>query len=161
MGSVSKPRSSFWELSNIFFTIITLSLMVPTSPRYRALRCAPSYANLYLGEWELAISGDESLTPFMEHVLMWMRYIDNVFLVWDGSPELLQDFMTELNHNEFNLNFTMTHDSSNITFLDVTIHKDEDGRLTSSLYRKTTAGNSIFPSSCTCKLHPFQPIPQD
>lgn len=45
----------------------------------------------------------------------------------------------------------MVQDSSSITFLDVTIHKDENGLLSSSLYRKPTAGNSILHAS---SFHP-------
>lgn len=41
----------------------------------------------------------------------------------------------------------MIWDKSSITFLDVIIHKDEKGSLSSSLYRKPTAGNSILHAS--------------
>lgn len=64
---------------------------------------------------------------------------------------LITNFLYQLNHNNFNLTFTMTWDCCSITCLDVTIHKDENGLLTSSLYRKPTAGNSI---PHTSSFHP-------
>lgn len=67
--------------------------------------------------------------------------------MWDGSIELLQPFLHKLNQNNFHLNFTMTWDQSSTTFLDVTIYKDENGLLSSSLYRKPMAGNSILHAS--------------
>lgn len=65
--------------------------------------------------------------------------------------ESLQTFVQQSNTNIFNLTFTMSHDTDNIMFLDIQIHKDEDGLLFSSLYRKSTAGNGILHAS---SLHP-------
>lgn len=48
----------------------------------------------------------------------------------------------------------MTFHEHEITFLDVTIHKQQDGSLTSSLYRKSTSGNSILHAT---SFHP-QPL---
>lgn len=65
--------------------------------------CAPSYANLYLGEWERMLLSSVELAVYMDHIILWYRYID-VFAVWDDSLALLNEF---LNVNYFNLKFTM------------------------------------------------------
>lgn len=106
--------------------------------------CAPLYANLYLGEWESMLEQSEPSRTYMDNVVIWRRYIDNILLVWDGTLDNLHSFLQELNTNPFNLTFTMTFHEHTITFLDVTIHKQQDGSLTSSLYRKRTSGNSIL-----------------
>lgn len=80
----------------------------------------------------------------MSHVLAWYRYIDDVFLIWDGPDDLLHKFIDFININEFNLSFTMSHSTTEITFLDVLVKKQPDGSLSSQLFRKPTAGNSLL-----------------
>lgn len=113
--------------------------------------CAPYYANLYLGEWEHQLSADDAWSLYMNHVTEWYCYIDDVLLLWDGLDDLLHEFMTRINTNDFNLKFTMSHSASEITFLDVSVHKQPNGSLSSELYRKITAGNSLLHAS---SFHP-------
>ncbi|XP_073460898.1 uncharacterized protein [Aquarana catesbeiana] len=113
--------------------------------------CAPSYANLYLGEWEHSLLVQESLSVYMRHVITWRRYIDDIFMIWDGPTELLHEFLNCINKNDFNLKFTMTHSPKEITFLDVLVQRSPDGNLSSELYRKPTAGNSLLHAS---SFHP-------
>lgn len=70
--------------------------------------------------------------------------------------DLLNTFMSAINKNNFNLNFTMSFSKVMITFLDVKISKDMDGTLSSGLFRKPTAGNIILHAS---SAHP-QPLIQ-
>lgn len=91
-----------------------------------------------------------ALAPFMQFVKIWHRYIDDIFLIWEGPQEDLVLFLEQLNQNEFNLRFTMSWNDSSIDF-DITIHKDDLGILSSSLYRKRTAGNTILHAS---SFHP-------
>lgn len=109
--------------------------------------CAPSYANLYLEEWEKMFLADESLSMYTDHILGWYRYIDNVFIIWDGSLDLHQQCLDRVNKNEFYLGFTMSYDKECITFLDVEVYRGEGGTLCSKLYRKPTAGNTILHAS--------------
>lgn len=87
--------------------------------------CAPSYANLYLGEWELMLTQSEHMRPYVENVIIWYHYIDDILFVWDRPSDKLLSFLHELNNNIVNLTFTMIYNHSSITFLDVTIHKVE------------------------------------
>lgn len=52
-----------------------------------------------------------------------------------------------MDNNICNLNFTMSYSPTRINFLDVTIHKEKDGTLTNSPYRKATAGNMVLHAS--------------
>lgn len=94
---------------------------------------------------------DESLLMYTDQILAWYRYIDNVFVIWDGSTETLQHCLSRMNKNLFNLNFTMTHDREHIAFLDVEVFRDNERNLVSNLYRKPTAGNGILHTS---SFHP-------
>lgn len=69
---------------------------------------APSYADLYLGMWERSPMADEQLTMYTDLITVWQRYIDDVFMIWEGPVELLPVFLARLNRNWFNLTFTMS-----------------------------------------------------
>ncbi|XP_040178452.1 uncharacterized protein LOC120911183 [Rana temporaria] len=105
--------------------------------------CAPSYANLYLGEWEKLFLTSTPVQPLIHLVSGWHRYID-VLMIWEGSIPELERFMTIMNCNDFNLKFTMNFSSSRIAFLDVTLLKSPDGTLSTGLFRKPIAGNTIL-----------------
>lgn len=99
---------------------------------------APAYTNLYLGGWEWHIFSDGELSMYTDQVMCWMRYIDDIFLIWMGTPAMLIAFVETLNRNSFNLRFTLNSSMERITFLDLSIYKDEDNCLSTSLYRKET-----------------------
>lgn len=70
----------------------------------------------------------------MGHIKVWRRYIDDVFVVWEGPETRLLKFFNLLNTNNYNLKFTMTHDKQTITFLDVRLYVSSEG----TLFRKST-----------------------
>lgn len=106
--------------------------------------CAPSYANLYLGELENYFLSDDRSSVFTEKLLVWYRYIDNIFLIWNWSVDTLNQCIASMGRTDFNLKFTIACDHHKITFLDVTILKNPAGHLSSVLYHKETAGNTIL-----------------
>lgn len=109
--------------------------------------CAPSYANLFLGGWERSVFSDDLLEPFLNHVLGWFRFINDLLVIWTGTDQLLKAFIERLNINQFNLHFTFTYNTQSISFLDVQIIKNSAGQLTTDLYRKPTAGNTLLHAS--------------
>ncbi|XP_040188254.1 uncharacterized protein LOC120920313 [Rana temporaria] len=106
--------------------------------------CAPSYANLYLGEWEREFLLGESASMCAANILVWQRYIDDIFIVWDGLENELQEMLRLMNINSFNLFFTMSYNDKEVSFLDIRIFKELDGALGTSLFRKETAGNTLL-----------------
>lgn len=55
--------------------------------------CAPSYANLYLGWWEFSTVFGDFPPEGVDHVGLWARYIDDIFVIWQGSS---QNFLISL-----------------------------------------------------------------
>ncbi|OCT57705.1 hypothetical protein XELAEV_18003163mg [Xenopus laevis] len=51
-------------------------------------KCAPSYANLYLGEWEHYVFSAEEYEMYLGHVLRWHRYINDIMLIWQGPQTI-------------------------------------------------------------------------
>ena len=55
--------------------------------------CAPSCANIFMGRFE-----SERIYPKIESIIQsYLRYFDDVFLIWTGSKEKFERFVEELN----------------------------------------------------------------
>ncbi|CAJ0963758.1 unnamed protein product [Ranitomeya imitator] len=83
---------------------------------------APSYACLFLGLWERKIFITDA-TPLSSNVLMWARYIDDVFAIWQGTEKDLLKFIDDLNVNDSNIKLTCHYSRERIDFLDVCIRR--------------------------------------
>lgn len=69
---------------------------------------APSYANLFMEKWEEEYLFLEN-NPFSEHIITYKRYIDDCIILWRGSEALFLEFITYINTNHMNINFTSEH----------------------------------------------------
>ena len=77
-------------------------------------KMAPSYANLFLGFFEANALKN---APFQPHT--WLRYIDDIFMIWTEGLDNLKIFIDYLNNIHSTIKFTSSHSSTNIPFLDV------------------------------------------
>ncbi|XP_063781355.1 SCO-spondin-like [Pseudophryne corroboree] len=103
-------------------------------------RFAPSYANLYMGLFEdTHVWGGD----FGANLVLYGRYIDDLFIIWDGDLTSAQQFVSSLNSNHFNLKFTHSYHPRTINFLDVTLEARE-GKIYTSNYYKEVATNSYL-----------------
>ena len=66
-----------------------------------------------------------------------MRYIDDIFGIWDGTEEELKLFHKAANSVHSNIEVDLRFSEAKIDFLDVTI-SIENGFLTTDLYAKST-----------------------
>ena len=78
--------------------------------------CAPAYANTFMAEFEqkqiYALTKDKSI--------LFLRYIDNIFMVCTKSEKQLKDFMSEINQKHPSIKF----DCRQIEFLDNLVYID-------------------------------------
>ena len=105
---------------------------------------APSYACLTMGLWEEKFIYNSQNNAFLHKIALWRRYIDDVLLVWTGTKDELNAFLTYANSTTNYLSFTMEHDTNKIDFLDLTIFKGEDGKLETTIYRKPLSRNTLL-----------------
>jgi hypothetical protein len=56
--------------------------------------------------------------PLLSKILIWKRYIEDVFMLWEGSQQELNEFQTLLNESSEYLQFTMQTDERKIHYLD-------------------------------------------
>ncbi|CAJ0917088.1 unnamed protein product [Ranitomeya imitator] len=112
-------------------------------------KCAPAYANTFLGWWEEKFV--YPLTSFAAHVHAWYRFIDDIFILWKGTKEECILFFDHLNTNPHNIFLTYSISASEITFLDLRIFPHEK-HLATDLFRKPTATNALLEFS---SFHPW------
>ncbi|KAM4040470.1 uncharacterized protein ACNLHF_011801 [Anomaloglossus baeobatrachus] len=86
---------------------------------------------------------------------MWLRFIDDVFMIWEGEIQQLKQFMDGLNNNRLNIGLTFNFSSESIEYLDVKVSKGCDGMLITDVHRKGTAVNSLLSARSS---HPAQTI---
>ena len=89
-----------------------------TSGTAMGKKFAPSYANIYMAEFEQEVLEKATKLP-----LVYWRFLDDIFIIWPHSEiEFLEFFKLLNNHsNSIKLKYTMSTDT--IDFLDVTIFK--------------------------------------
>lgn len=111
---------------------------------------APSLANLFMTKWE------EDIVYAMGNpqLLLWAQYIDNILLLWGGTPEDLTNFFSVLNTNDRGIVLTYESSKSKIHFLDLVIERS-DQQFIFSTYFKPTDRNVYIPiDSCHHKSWP-------
>lgn len=104
-------------------------------------KCAPVFANLYMGAFESLCIFDNS--TFYLSIKFYRGYIDDLYLIWQGSEVALQDFIGHLNYNDWGLNFTGHTDKSHIDFLDLNIFIDK-GKIHTKTFFKTVDAHSLL-----------------
>ncbi|CAJ0947585.1 unnamed protein product [Ranitomeya imitator] len=112
-------------------------------------KCAPAYANIFLGWWEEKFVYSSPL--FAAHVHAWYRFIDDVFIIWKGTEEECVMFFEKLNSNPLNIFLTFSISASDTTFLDLRVFPHEQ-HLATDLFRKPTATNALLEFS---SFHPW------
>ncbi|KAL9953291.1 hypothetical protein ACROYT_G040687 [Oculina patagonica] len=89
-------------------------------------------ANLYMDCFE-----EQAITSSSCKPKIWKRYVDDIFTILDRGR--VYSFLQHLNNKQPSIRFTMeTENDCKIAFLDTTVSREPDGRLTTSVYRKPT-----------------------
>ena len=106
-------------------------------------KVAPSFANTFMGWFEAEFVYTYELQP-----LLWVRFIDDIFLIWTHGQEALKNFENHLNGCVPSIKFETETSLQEVHFLDVTVTLT-DGFLSTSLYTKPTdARNYLSFKSC-------------
>ncbi|XP_075425517.1 vomeronasal type-2 receptor 26-like [Ascaphus truei] len=102
---------------------------------------APTYANIFMARFE-----EEFIYPhpgFINHGHMWVRYIDDVFLIWLGDVGSLLSFISDINKARDTIGFTCQFSDISVNFLDTTISV-VNNRLESNMFTKPTDRNNLL-----------------
>lgn len=154
----SQPSTNF-ILSLISF-ILTLNNFKFQNQNYLQIkgtamgtRMAPSFANLFMGLLERSFLNSQTLKPFI-----WLRFIDDIFLLWQHGNESLSTFLNNLNSFS-NLNFTWTTSQDSITFLDVDVFMNHNLLNTKIHVKNSNKMQYLHYSSCH-PMHIKRSIPK-
>ena len=131
-------------LSKVICTFLTLILTlnnfvfngvnyVQTNGASMGTKCAPTYASLFMGKFE-----ERYILPMIrDRVRLYLRYIDDLLMIWTDSEEELIKFLEELNKKHPTIKFEYEYSREKINFLDTTII-NSGTRLSTTLYTKPT-----------------------
>jgi len=111
---------------------------------------SPVIANLFMTYFETEALANATLTP-----KLWKRYVDDIFIIWPHGLHHLTSFLTYLNGIHKRIQFTMeVEQERSLPFLDLLITRQDNGKLSYTIYRKPTHTNRYL--NATSHHHPSQ-----
>ena len=90
---------------------------------------------------------------------LYLRYIDDIFLIWKGTEEELKNLFNEINKKHRSIKFSQKYSRSKIEFLDVLVYKDEQQKLQKTLFKKNKTDSLIFMQNPTTQCQSRKTIP--
>ena len=103
---------------------------------------APPYAILFMTDLEEKILSASEKKP-----VIWWRYIDDIFFIWEHGEESLEKFLNKLNSFHLTIKFTAEYSEETINFLDVTIRWVERELMTDLFVKPTDTHQFLDPDS--------------
>lgn len=150
-----------WVLLRLLHFILTRTAFKFSDKLYEQIsgttmgtKCAPSYAILFMDKLERDFMSTRNLIP-----LVWWRYIDDIFMIWQHSREELCSFLDALNGFHETIKFTAEISETSVNFLDTTVRKDENDSITTDLYTKPTDSHLYLHYSSYHPKHQKQSLP--
>ena len=118
-----------FELNNNVFEFNSKAYQQKSGTAIRT-KFVPPYACIYMDEVEQKFLESQS-----KELLIWLRCIDDIFLIWTHGEQELERFLKELNNFNPNLSFTHETRKNCIPFLHLKV-KPIDGKLETHLHMK-------------------------
>ena len=81
-------------------------------------RFAPNFANVYMVRFE---ENFVYKAEWSNYVIIWVRFIDDIFLIWKGEIDSLTEFIDHLNNAAPSIKFTHEISTNSANFLDTTV----------------------------------------
>ena len=100
-------------------------------------KLAPALATIYIGDLGEAFLDSRTLK-----LDLWVRYINDVFMIWSHSRTAFDEFLEDLNKRQERIKFMAEVATQSCNFLDLTIYKSltflKTGLLSTKIYYKPT-----------------------
>ena len=120
---------------------------------------APHYANIFMANWEAEAFEKSPLVPEF-----YARFLDDGFLIWEGSEEELDEFLNILSSHDDSIKITHERSRQEIHFLDTTVFKGgrfrHHGILDTKVYFKPTDTHQLLDKRSFHPKHTFDGIVQ-
>ena len=107
-------------------------------------RVAPTYANLYMADFE-----EKYVYTYPKQPSLWLRYIDNIYMLWPHGLQELYKFIDHLNSRQETISFTHNISEFSADFLDTTVKHTPGMEHSVDLFTKPTdSHNYLHYDSC-------------
>ena len=116
-------------------------------------KMAPPYAIIFLGDLEERFFSDCDISS-----LVWWRYIDDIFMLWQHGEKALKKFLEILNSYHPTIKLTANYSREKISFLDVEVIR-KGNQLVTDLYIKSTDTYQYLHASSCHVFHSNKSIP--
>eukprot|EP00057_Strongylocentrotus_purpuratus_P010621 XP_011665095.1 PREDICTED: uncharacterized protein LOC100890583 [Strongylocentrotus purpuratus] len=95
---------------------------------------SPVIANIFMEHFETM-----ALQTLSQRPSLWLRYVDDTFIIWPHSRRDLDHFLDHINQHHPSIKFTMeTEQNNSIPFLDVLVTKSPSGKPAHQVYYPST-----------------------
>ena len=109
--------------------------------------CAPAHANMFMAYFE-----EKFMCPLIDaKTVLYLRFIDDIFMIWTNSEKDLVEFLNELNTKHTSIKFEFKYSRQQIEFLDTLVYIDNN-KLQTTLYKKPTDRQNYLHSKSE---HPY------
>ena len=96
--------------------------------------CSPAYANIFMTEFEA-----KHIYQYIHgKALLFLRYIDDIFMIWNGTTEELILFIDELNKKYKTIKFDYKVSTKQIEFLNTMLYRDQQHKIQTTIFHKPT-----------------------
>ena len=95
----------------------------------------------------------------LANCLVWKRYVDYIFFIWQHGTDKLEKFVQHLNNCYQTIRFTLEISPSKVNFLDITVFKDTNNKLQTTLYCKPADSHNYLLYSSQHPRHLLNGIP--
>jgi len=117
-------------------------------------RLAPSFANIFMSYFEDNFVYNHHLQP-----TIWLRYIDDIFLIWLHGDNEFQSFLDHLNTCHNTIKFTAEISNQSVNFLDTKVVLDNTRKLYTTLYCKPTDSHNYLSFESAHPTHTKKGLP--
>jgi hypothetical protein len=117
-------------------------------------RVAPSFANIFMADFE-----DKFVYSYPHQPHLWLRYIDDIFMIWNHGKPQLDNFSQHLNSCHHSIKFTAEISATNLPFLDTSVHINQNRSLYADLYCKPRDAHNYLLFNSSHPKHLLRSLP--
>lgn len=113
---------------------------------------SPAYANIFMAKWE-----EEALDKCSKKPLQYLRYLDDIWGIWQHSKKDFIEFVDILNKHDVSIKVKHTLNENKIDFLDMTIFKgSNNSKLDIKVHFKETDTHALLHKTSFHPQHTFR-----
>lgn len=109
---------------------------------------SPILAEIYMNEFENNYLNSSKYKNYIKH---WVRYVDDILIIWEGGMEYIEDFVKEVNSVNPMVQFKEEIGGKELCYLDLHIKITQSNKIEFDIFRKATYTDVIIPND---SFHP-------